>query len=147
MTDDPDRGGPPLNIQALDHVVLRCSDLEATLAFYGDVLGCVVERILEEEGLYQLRAGASLIDLVPVGSPLGGSNPPESDQFNVAHICLRIDPPDWEQLTAYLKQRGIPAGDIRTRYGADGFGASIYVRDPEGNQVELKAGVIDDNDA
>lgn len=140
MTDEPQTRHSPLKIQALDHVVLRCSNFEATLAFYCAVLGCVKERVLEEEGLYQLRAGDSLIDLVPVGKPLGGDTPPEAGKFNVAHICLRIDPPDWERLTTYLQQQGVPVGEIRTRYGAGGFGPSIYINDPEGNRVELKAG-------
>ena len=41
----------------LDHVVLRVRDIEPALGFYRDVLGCSIERSLEEMGLYQLRAG------------------------------------------------------------------------------------------
>ena len=60
-----------LSIRQLDHVVLRVSDLRAMKRFYCEVLGCTVEREREELGLYQLRAGAALIDLVPVDGPLG----------------------------------------------------------------------------
>ena len=62
-----------ITIRELDHVVLRVSDLDAMLAFYSGVLGCPVERRKDDIGLIQLRAGASLIDLVPVDSPLGRS--------------------------------------------------------------------------
>ena len=58
-------------IKGIDHVVIRASDLGPMLEFYTDVLGCTLERQNEEIGLYQLRAGASLIDLVPVDGVLG----------------------------------------------------------------------------
>ncbi|MBW2726999.1 MAG: VOC family protein, partial [Deltaproteobacteria bacterium] len=57
--------------KGLDHVVLRVADIETSIAFYRDVLGCPVERRLEEFGLVQLRAGSSLVDLVDIASPLG----------------------------------------------------------------------------
>ncbi|WP_238539220.1 VOC family protein [Halomonas sp. KM-1] len=60
-----------LPIQGIDHLVLRIRDTDAMLAFYCDVLGCTVEKRQEEIGLIQLRAGRSLIDLVPVAGPLG----------------------------------------------------------------------------
>ena len=80
-------------VLGLDHVVLRVRDIEPALGFYRDVLGCSLERSLEDMGLYQLRAGRSLIDLVPVESELGrmGGAPPGSDGRNVDHIALRID--------------------------------------------------------
>ena len=60
-----------IDIQGLAHVVIRVADLERSLAFYRDALGCPIERRLDELGLVQLRAGSALIDLVPVDSPLG----------------------------------------------------------------------------
>jgi len=60
-----------LTIKHLDHVVLRVVDLQAMLNFYTGVLRCPVEKVQEDLGLYQLRAGAALIDLVPVDGPLG----------------------------------------------------------------------------
>ena len=58
-------------IRELDHIVLRVADLPAMGVFYREVLGCPVERRREDLGLLQLRAGRSLLDLVPVDGPLG----------------------------------------------------------------------------
>ena len=130
----------PIRIVGLDHIVLRCARLEATLAFYADVLGCTLERELPDIGLHQLRAGRALIDLVPIGSLLGGAAPPDPERPNMAHFCLRIDAPDWEALAAHLRAHGVACEPPETRYGADGHGPSVYITDPEGNTVELKGG-------
>src|SRR5215475_8540552 len=50
----------PVTVTGLDHVVLRVADMDRSIAFYGDVLGCPVERRLESIGLVQLRAGTSM---------------------------------------------------------------------------------------
>ncbi len=127
-------------VLGLDHVVSRVSDIERSLAFYRDVLGCALERSLPDFGLYQLRAGRSLIDLVPVESELGrmGGAPPGEDARNVAHVALRIEPFDPEALRAHLAGHGIEMGEVARRYGAEGQGPSIYIEDPDGNTVELK---------
>ena len=129
---------PPLRIAGLDHVVLRCARLDETMTFYVEVLGCAVERELPDLGLHQLRAGRALIDLVPIGSRLGGSHPPDAERGNMAHYCLRLDDPDWDAIGAHLRAHGVAFEPPETRYGADGYGPSIYVSDPEGNTVELK---------
>ncbi|MBM4384347.1 MAG: VOC family protein [Deltaproteobacteria bacterium] len=130
----------PLRILGLDHVVLRVRNLDAALRFYRDSLGCAIERRIDALGLVQLRAGASLIDLVPIDSPLGkaGGGTPAPDGKNVDHICLRIDAFDADALAAHLRAHGIDPGEVGTRYGAEGNGPSMYVRDPDGNVVELK---------
>lgn len=124
----------------LDHVVFRVRDIDRALAFYRDVLGCALERSLEDMGLYQLRAGRSLIDLVPVESELGrmGGAAPGEDGRNVDHIALRIEPFDPAALRAHLEAHGIEMGEVARRYGAEGQGPSIYIQDPDGNTVELK---------
>ena len=61
----------PINITDIDHLVIRAIDLENMIAFYRDVLGCKFERGPGENGLAQLRAGRSLIDLVDANGPLG----------------------------------------------------------------------------
>lgn len=128
-----------ITIKDLDHVVLRVRDAAAMVAFYRDVLGCPVERELDI-GLIQLRAGNSLIDLVPVDSELGrrGGRSPGALDNNMDHFCLRVEPFSADLIEQHLSRNGVEVGDVSRRYGADGFGPSIYVRDPEGNTVELK---------
>lgn len=127
-------------VLGLDHVVLRVRDIDRALAFYRDVLGCALERSIEDFGLYQLRAGRSLIDLVPVESELGrmGGAPPGSEGRNVDHFALAIVPFDPEALRTHLEAHGIAMGEVARRYGAEGQGPSIYIEDPDGNTVELK---------
>ena len=62
---------PPFALRAIDHVVLRVVDLDRMAGFYREVLGCTDERAQSEIGLFQLRAGSSLIDLVTIdGKPV-----------------------------------------------------------------------------
>lgn len=129
-----------LKIKHLDHLVLRVTDLQAMMAFYIDVLGCSVEKIQENLGLYQLRAGTALIDLVPIDGELGrkGGAAPGKEARNLDHFCLRIDPFDADEIIAHLKHHGVETGPVTSRYGAEGQGPSIYATDPQGNVVELK---------
>jgi glyoxylase I family protein len=123
----------PLTVAELDHVVLRCRDIERALGFYTGVLGLAVERRIEQLGLVQLRAGRSMIDLVPAHAPRDEAG------LNVDHVCLGIDTADMLAAAAYLRERGVEVmGDPVDRYGARGTGQSIYVKDPEGNVLELK---------
>src|SRR5574337_1000628 len=112
----------------------------AMMHFYSQVLGCPVERREDEMGLIQLRAGRSLLDLVPVDSPLGraGGGPPDRQAHNMDHFCFRVEPFDEAAIRAHLEAAGVQAGALHSRYGAEGQGPSIYVTDPEGNTVELK---------
>ncbi len=130
----------PIRMRGLDHVVLRVSDLERSLAFYAGVMGCIEERRIDALGLVQLRAGASLIDLVPVDSPLGkaGGAGPGEEGRNMDHFALELEAFDEARIRAHLKGHGVEPGDVGTRYGARGNGPSMYVRDPDGNVVELK---------
>ena len=129
-----------IGVREIDHVVLRVSDVTAMLAFYGGVLGCPVERRQDDIGLIQLRAGRSLIDLVPVDGTLGraGGAAPGKEGRNLDHFCLRVEPFDENAIRARLQAHGIDAGPLASRYGAEGEGPSLYLSDPEGNVVELK---------
>ncbi len=117
-------------IRNLDHVVLRVRDMDRALAFYTGVLGCREERRLEEIGLVQLRAGAALIDLVP--------GEPDPEGANMDHFAVRVSPFDEAELRAWLAEHGVETEAALPRYGAEGTGPSIYIRDPDGNTVELK---------
>lgn len=133
---------PDFGIKGLDHIVLRITDLAASRHFYEDILGCRPEKDQAALGLYQLRAGGSLIDLIPVSEKLGalGGAPPGTEGRNLDHFCLRIDPFEPQSLCAHLNAHGIPVApaDIVSRYGAEGEGPSLYIDDPDGNTVELK---------
>ena len=121
----------PFQVLNLDHVVLRVADLARACRFYCDVLGCREERRVESIGLVQLRAGASLIDLVP-------GDPPAAGGGNMDHFALRIEPFEEAALRAHLSAAGLEVGQVVQRYGAEGSGPSIYIEDPDGNVVELK---------
>ncbi len=124
----------PLKVAELDHVVLRCADRERALDFYTRVLGLSEERRIEQIGLVQLRAGRSMLDLVPATE-----GAPAKDARNMDHFCLGIEIEDINQVVEYLRSNSVEVlGEPVMRYGARGNGLSIYIRDPEGNVVELK---------
>ena len=128
--------GTPPRIKGLDHVVLRVSDMDRAIAFYEQVLGLHIERRLSEIGLVQLRAGSAMIDLVPQKEgedPNGNKN-----GRNMDHYAVQIESMDVEALSAHLRRHGVDPGEVRRRYGAEGYGSSIYITDPDGNTVELK---------
>lgn len=131
---------PPFEPLGLDHVVLRVVDVARVQSFYCDVLGCSPEKVQEALGLIQLRAGNALIDLVDVNGQLGrlGGAAPSATARNMDHLCIRIEPFDPAAIGAHLVAHGIKAGEVVSRYGAEGQGPSMYIVDPEGNSVELK---------
>ena len=113
-----------------DHVVLKCADVEKSLAFYVDLLG------LEPERVDEWRRGDVLFPSVRItpttiidlfGQP--------GDGTNVDHICLAIEPVDLEAVAASFP--GSRRGDHL--FGAQGFASSVYVPDPDGNIVELRS--------
>jgi catechol 2,3-dioxygenase-like lactoylglutathione lyase family enzyme len=129
-----------ITVREIDHLVLRVADLDAMLEFYAGVLGCRIERRQDDLGLVQLRAGRSLIDLVPIDGKLGraGGAAPGTEGRNLDHFCLRVETFDELAIRAHLQAAGVHVGESGSRYGAEGDGPSIYILDPEGNTVELK---------
>ncbi|WP_286237466.1 VOC family protein [Neptuniibacter halophilus] len=119
------------SIQQLDHIVINTQDLDSSLAFYTDILGCELVRVIQEPALYQLRAGSALIDIQPVTEV--------ARPGNMDHFCLQIKPFEPDALLAYMREHGVPCGQPEERYGATGFGQSVYIEDPEGNRIELKS--------
>jgi len=130
---------PPFALEGIDHVVLLVRDMAAAQKFYEQVLGCAVDRALPEYGMLQLRAGASLIDLVDIGSHEGEWGRPEVEGGrNMDHVCIATGPCDQAAMRAHLARHGVAIVEEGIRYGANGDGMSFYIRDPSGNQVELK---------
>jgi catechol 2,3-dioxygenase-like lactoylglutathione lyase family enzyme len=130
----------PFSLRKLDHIVLRVADLKKSLHFYLDVLGCTMDKEQPQIGLYQVRAGQSLIDLVPLDQPLGrmGGAGPSREGRNLDHFAIQIAPFDDATIRAHLAQHGVEVAEAGRRYGAEGNGPSVYIRDPDGNTVELK---------
>jgi glyoxylase I family protein len=118
------------HVERIDHVVLRVRDLAAMVRFYEQALGFKEERRLEKLGLVQMRAGASLLDLVAGERSAGATN--------MDHLCFRVEPFDRDAIVTRLAPYGISVGETVQRYGAEGNGPSVYFDDPEGNQIELK---------
>jgi catechol 2,3-dioxygenase-like lactoylglutathione lyase family enzyme len=119
------------NVVGFDHLVLRVADVERTMAWYVDVLGLPAERLEAwrrgEVFFPSLRISpTSLIDVIPGDG--GGAN-------NVDHFCLVVDD-DVHALAASGRFDVVDGPD--TRWGAQGDATSLYVRDPDGNVVELR---------
>ena len=120
-----------VNVTAFDHLVLRCADIDRTLAWYLDRLGLDPVRVDEwrngEAPFPSARINDdTIIDLI--GGP--------SDDGRLDHICLVIDPVDLAALAA-SGEFDVVEGPV-TRSGARGDGTSLYVRDPDGLVVELR---------
>jgi glyoxylase I family protein len=132
---------PPFAVRNIDHLVLRVQDIERSIQFYRQALGCEVARRRDDLGLVHLRAGVSMIDLVSIEGPLGrkGGAAAGEQARNLDHLCLRIDPFDEAALRNHLLPFGLDAAQhAQARFGAEGDGPSLYFSDPDGNVVELK---------
>lgn len=121
-----------VRVTGFDHLVLNVADVDRSLAFYADALGLEPLRVEEwrrgEVGFPSVRLDPStIIDLLR--APRG--------EGNVDHFCLVVAGTD----LAALEQSGrfeVEHGVAR-RWGARGEGTSLYVRDPDGNVVELRS--------
>ncbi|MFX4219662.1 MAG: VOC family protein [Thalassobaculum sp.] len=128
----------PLPLAGLDHVVIRARDIDAMLGFYRDVLGLKVAKHNEPLGLWHLDAGGSMIDLVDMNGKLGQAGGPAPGAApNVDHVAIKLAMFDEAAITAYLSAKGVECEPAKTRFGARGDGPSIYMKDPDGNGVEL----------
>lgn len=125
-----------IRYHGIDHVVLKVSDIERSLHFYVTVLGLRLERVIEKFGIYQLRCGRQIVDLqvLPPGVALAA---PEAR--GMEHLCLLVQG-DFKTVLDHLAAHAIalPASP-KERYGATGFGTSVYIQDPDGHTIELKA--------
>ena len=127
---------PAVRVIGLDHVVLRCADIEASLAFYCDELGLEPDRVDEwrrgETFFPSVRIDATtLIDLFPAPTDAPGG----AAGRNMEHFCLVVEPADLDALAAHFPDSQRADG----LYGAQGIASSLYVLDPDGNTVELSS--------
>jgi catechol 2,3-dioxygenase-like lactoylglutathione lyase family enzyme len=126
---------PAVEVIGFDHVVVRCADIEKSLAFYCGELGLEPDRVDEwrrGEVLFPSARvnAATLIDLFPIGD-----GPPRALVPNMDHFCLVIQPTDFDALAARFPGARRADG----LYGAQGLASSVYVQDPDGNTVELRS--------
>lgn len=120
-----------IRVTGFDHLVLVVADVERSLAWYTAELGLAGDRVEEwrrgEVPFPSVRVDdATIIDLL-AGEPHGS---------NVDHLCLVVDPTDLQAVKD--SGRFDVVDGPGTRYGAQGDGTSLYVRDPDGNVVELR---------
>lgn len=130
----------PIAVTGFDHIVLRVADRQRMLDFYCGILGLSVDKEQPHVGLTHIRAGAQMIDLITLDGPLGrlGGAAPGLEGRNLDHFALQVRPFDEAAIRAHLAANGVEIIDEGQRYGAAGEGLSFYIRDPEGNVVELK---------
>lgn len=120
-----------INVTGLDHIVLLCTDVERSLAWYTELLG------LEPERVEEWRSGVAPFPSVRIdSSTIIDLFEGQSADGRLDHFCVVIEPVDLAALAA--------SGDFDVvdgpgrRFGARGDGTSLYVRDPDGTVVELR---------
>ena len=115
----------------LDHIVLNVADVERSIRFYRDELGLQGERVeawrRQEVFFPSVRVNAgTILDLL--------QNARTGE--NTDHFCLVVAPTDFDALKASGRFEVVDGPD--RRFGARGDGTSLYIRDPDGNTVELR---------
>lgn len=127
----------PIRVADMDHIVLSVDDIERSLQFYTQVLGLPGERVEEfragKVGFPSVRINAAtIIDLMRRKDPGAGKN--------LDHFCLVLEPLPMDDLMAYLQQQKVTVvTGPASRWGARGQATSVYILDPDSNQVELRA--------
>ena len=120
-----------MRVIGFDHIVINVSDQEKSLAWYRDQLGLEPDRVDEwrrgQAPFPSVRVNAhTVIDLFAT----------ERSGVNADHFCLVVEPTDLRALVD-SGRLDVLEGPV-PRCGAQGGGTSIYVRDPDGNTVELR---------
>lgn len=122
-----------MEIAAIDHLVLTVRDLDASIDFYTRVLG--MRELVFGEGRRALVFGRQKLNLHAADAPFS----PHAAQPvpGAVDLCLLVTTPMPDVLSE-LAAHGVPveAGPVE-RTGAQGCLLSVYVRDPDGNLIEL----------
>lgn len=122
-----------MDLSHLDHLVLTVADVERTARFYEEVLG--MQRVVFGEGRVALNFGNQKINLHAAEQPYlpnaGRATPGSADLCFIAKMPL-------EAVQSRLQSLGIEMveGPVR-RTGACGPILSVYIRDPDGNLIEI----------
>src|SRR5229473_6870012 len=122
-----------VRVTALDHIVVNCTDVEASLAWYTSALGLAPVR--DEEW----RAGLAPFPSVRVNEDtIIDLFATDRSGVNVDHLCLAVEPTDLDALAGSGRFDIVGDGPIDGLFGARGTARSLYVRDPDGNTIELR---------
>ncbi|MBR8461767.1 VOC family protein [Campylobacter sp. faydin G-105] len=124
-----------MDITAIDHIVLTAKNLKETIEFYTYILGMELIEFGENNSRKALKFGNQKINLHQLGSEVL----PNAINANIGtlDICLLTSTP-LDEVLSELKQKGIaPITKIVQRSGANGAISSIYIRDPDGNLIEI----------
>ncbi len=129
----------PIQPVGIDHVVFLVADMKRSLTFYEGVLNCQPGFSYSALGMEQVWFGSALIVLWDTTHPgAAGAVPPVAGGRNVDHVCLACAPFAHDALRHHLVRHGIAIEREAVHGGARGMGASFYVRDPDGNKIEIK---------
>ncbi|MBB6251249.1 VOC family protein [Nitrospirillum iridis] len=129
---------PPFRVRGFDHVALPVTDMARALAFYRDILGCPVTATYPEDALVRLAVGDADLFLVDVSAPNGAwAKPPAGPGRNLDHLCIALAPCDEGALRRHLARHDLSVLEERVGDNRHGPTLSLYIRDPEGTQVEL----------
>ena len=132
---------PPYQIIGIDHVVIRALQADVLIAFYRDAIGCEVIWDRPDIGLTHLKSGNAIIDIMSMNGPMGKEGVCRKDAYgrNMDHLCISISPFNFESLQQHFSGLGVTIQHPVERFGAAGLSFSVYLQDPEGNGIELKA--------
>ena len=126
-----------MKVQSLDHLVLTVGDIAETVGFYEGVLGMVAEVFTARDGTTRtaLKFGSQKINLHKAGAEFAphAATPARGS----ADLCFLSDKPlmQWQ---AHLAAQGVGIEDGPVeRTGATGPILSVYIRDPDGNLIEI----------
>ena len=123
--------------KGFDHIALVTKNLPAMKKFYTEYLGLPIESEGKAKAGYNVttvRAGTALLDLFEA-SP---TNPAPSANLSEEHFCLQATGSSIYDVIATLKRKGLEPTQAEVNNGALGKGLSTFVRDPDGNKVEIK---------
>jgi catechol 2,3-dioxygenase-like lactoylglutathione lyase family enzyme len=119
----------------MDHIVLRCADVETTLAWYCDELGLAPVR-LDEWRAGEVFFPSARISQDTIIDFIGRSDTDDGAGGALDHLCIVVDAVDLGEVAGSGRFTVIDGPD--TRYGARGDGTSLYVVDPDGVTVEIR---------
>ena len=123
--------------KGFDHIALVTRNLAGMKKFYSESLGLPIEHEGRAKAGYQvvtLRAGDAVLDLFEA-TP---TNPAPSANLSEEHFCLCATGSSIYDVIATLKRKGLEPTQAEVNSGAGGKGLSTFVRDPDGNKIEVK---------